>query len=190
MLRSHYGKQPGTPPGSSGGENRTPFIPSPSADQNISSDKDKDDDEVENYDERAPFIPLTIDSELDCDDELLVEIPFIDSPMTPSPSSWLLNADESIPSPGSLSTFLPPILSSKAIRPTSLSASSSPETPRKGVPTAVKKNSYVTNEIPSKGKVSFPYISSWDAEVNAPVQHCGLLQGDELIRALECGNFL
>lgn len=190
MLRSHYGNKPGTPPGSSGGENRTPFIPSPSADQNISSDKDKDDDEVENYDERAPFIPLTIDSELDCDDELLVEIPFIDSPMTPSPSSWLLNADESIPSPGSASTFLPPILSSKAIRPTSLSASSSPETARKGVLTAVKKNSYVTNEIPSKGKVSFPYVSSWDAEVNAPVQHCGLLQGDELIRALECGNFL
>lgn len=192
ILRDHYIQQP-TAAENSPADNRTPFIPSPSEDRKI-NDQDKNDDEEENYDERAPFIPLTIDSELDGDDPLLVEIPFIDSPMTPSPSSWLLNADESMPSPGGVVTSMP--APTKVPPPykkvTSLSASSSPVLARKEVPIAVKRNGYITNElhVASKGKGFFPNISSWDAEVNAPVQHCGLLQGEELLRALDFGDFL
>ena len=193
MLRSHYTKEPETSENNTA-DNRTPFIPSPSEDRKISSDKDKDDDDEENYDERAPFIPLSIvDSGLDCDDALLVEIPFIDSPMTPSPSSWLLNADESMPSPGGASTSMPAPTSTRPIaftKPPSFSASTSPVLARKEVPTAIKRNGYITNEMASRGKGFFPNISSWDAEVNAPVQHCGLLQGEELLRALDCGDFL
>lgn len=189
MLHSHYTK-PGTPENSTA-DNRTPFIPSPSEDRKISSDKGKDDDEDENYDERAPFIPLsTVDSELD-GDALLVEIPFIDSPMTPSPSSWLLDVDESMPSPGGPSISMAAPSSMRPIpykRPPSFSASSSPVMSRKEVPSAVKRNGYITNEMTSRGKGFFPNISSWDAEVNAPVQHSGLLQGEELLRALECGD--
>ena len=192
MLRSHYSsRQPSRPTENSSADNRTPFIPSPSEDLTITSDKEKDDEE-ENYDERAPFIPM-LDSGLGCDDELLVEIPFLDSPMTPSPSSWLLNVDESIPSPGIASSPMPAPVSTKVIphnRKTSLSASSSPVLLRKEVPTAIKRNGYVTNETASRGKGLFPNISSWDAEVNAPVQHSGLLQGEELLRALDCGDFL
>lgn len=192
ILRDHYIQQP-TAAENSPADNRTPFIPSPSEDRKI-NDQDKNDDEEENYDERAPFIPLTIDSELDGDDPLLVEIPFIDSPMTPSPSSWLLNADESMPSPGGVVTSMP--APTKVPPPykkvTSLSASSSPVLARKEVPIAVKRNGYITNElhVASKGKGFFPNISSWDAEVNAPVQQCGLLQGEELLRALDFGDFL
>ena len=170
---------------------RTPYIPSPNDDQRISGDKGKEThDEEENFDERAPFIPLSIvDSELDCDDDLLVEIPFIDSPMTPS--SWLLDADASIPSPGSVSATPPPSIrpTFSYSRPQSFSNSSSPVTGRKGIPTAVKRSAYVTNEVVSKGKGHFPNITPWDAEVNAPVQNT-LLQGEELLRALECGDFL
>lgn len=194
MLHSHYGlidsSQPSSPENSTT-ENRTPYIPAPSDDQKISADKEKEaQDEEENFDERAPFIPLSIvDSGLDCDNDLLVEIPFIDSPMTPS--SWLLNAEESIPSPGSVSMTPPPTgrPTISYSRPPSFSNSSSPVTSRKGIPTAVKRNGYVTNEVVSKGKAFFPNISSWEAEVNAPVQNT-LLQGEELLRALECGDFL
>ena len=101
LLQTHYGVTDDTPSPThlenSTTENRVPYIPSPSNDQNIDKGKVANEEE-ENFDERAPFIPLSImDSELDCDDDLLVEIPFLDSPMIPSPASWLLNADESIP---------------------------------------------------------------------------------------------
>lgn len=195
MLHSHYGLDSSQPSTTENGttDNRTPYIPSPSDDQKISADKEKEvQDEEENFDERAPFIPLSIvDSGLDCDDDLLVEIPFIDSPMTPS--SWLLDAEASIPSPGSVSTCItPPPTGRPTIsftRPPSFSNSSSPVTSRKGIPTAVKRNGYVTNEVVSKGKAFFPSLSSWEAELNAPVQNT-LLQGEELLRALECGDFL
>lgn len=191
MLHSHYGvmetPQPSSPENSTT-ENRIPYCPSPCDDQNISGDKEKEaNEDEENFDERAPFIPLSIvDSGLDCDDDLLVEIPFIDSPMTPS--SWLLNADESMPSPGSVSMTTPtPNRATTSYR--SFSNSSSPVMSRKGVPTAVKRSAYVTNEVASKGKGIFPNITTWDAEVNAPVQNT-LLQGEELLRALECADFL
>ncbi|KAJ7380478.1 hypothetical protein OS493_008939 [Desmophyllum pertusum] len=194
LLYSHYGvidtPRPSNPENSKT-ESRTPHIPSPNEDQKIDADKQTEaKDEEENFDERAPFIPLSIvDSGLDCDEELLVEIPFIDSPMTPS--SWLLNAEESIPSPGSTAMAPPPLNRPISYnRPPSFSTESSPVMSRKDiVPTAVKRNGYVTNEIVSKGKGFFPYITPWDAEVNAPVQNT-LLQGDELLRALECGDFL
>lgn len=189
MLRNHYSQQPNGAENSTA-DSRTPFIPSPSEDRKISSGKENAEEEEENYDERAPFIPLSIDDELE-DDALLVEIPFIDSPMTPSPSSWLLNADESIPSPGSVTMCMPaPTNPIPYKRVTSFSASSSPVTSRKEVPVAVKRNGYITNEIASKGKGFFPNISSWDAEVNAPIHQSGLLQGEELLRALECADFL
>lgn len=119
-----------------------------------------------------------------------MEIPFIDSPMMPSPSSWLLNADESIPFPGSAAISMPaPTKAVPRKKVTSLSASSSPVVPRKEVPIAVKRNGYITNDMASKGKALFPGISSWDAEVNAPVQQFDLLQGEELLEALDCGDF-
>ena len=189
MLHYHYSHQP-TGAENSPGDMRTPFIPSPSEDRRISSDKENTEEEEENYDERAPFIPLSIDDELG-DDALLVEIPFINSPMTPSPSSWLLNADESIPSPGSASICFPaPASPIPHKRVTSFSASSSPVVQRKEVPAAVKRNGYITNETVSNGKGFFPNISSWDAEVNAPIHQSGLLQGEELLRALECIDFI
>lgn len=191
ILSDHYSilQQPRAAE-SSPGDNRTPFIPSPSEDRKINPDQGKSDEEEENYDERAPFIPLSIDdSQLD-DNDLLVEIPFIDSPMMPSPSSWLLNADESIPFPGSAANSMPaPTKAVPRKKVTSLSASSSPVVPRKEVPIAVKRNGYITNDMASKGKALFPSISSWDAEVNAPVQQFDLLQGEELLEALDCGDF-
>lgn len=191
ILSDHYSipQQPRAAE-SSPGDNRTPFIPSPSEDRKINPDQGKSDEEEENYNERAPFIPLSIDdSQLD-DNDLLVEIPFIDSPMMPSPSSWLLNADESIPSPGSAAISMPaPTKTVPRKKVTSLSASSSPVVPRKEVPIAVKRNGYITNDMASKGKALFPSISSWDAEVNAPVQQFDLLQGEELLEALDCGDF-
>lgn len=55
---------------------------------------------------------------------------------------------------------------------------------------AVKRNGYVTNETGYKEKALFPNISPWEAEVNAPVQNINLLQGEDLLEALECGDFL
>ena len=173
---------------------RAPFIPSPGEDLKVTADKEHKvtGDDEENFDERAPFIPLSfVDSGLDCEDDLLVEIPFIDSPMTPSPTSWLFDADQSIPSPESM---FPPTTQLKRPptfkKPQSLSASSSPVLSRKDLPAAIKRNSYVTNDLPSKGKSFFPGITQWDAEVNAPVQTSSLLQGEELLKALECGDFI
>lgn len=83
ILSDHYSipQQPRAAE-SSPGDNRTPFIPSPSEDRKINPDQGKSDEEEENYNERAPFIPLSIDdSQLD-DNDLLVEIPFIDSPLS------------------------------------------------------------------------------------------------------------
>lgn len=191
LLQTHYGFMDTPCPSNvenSPAEHRTPYIPSPSDDQKIDKEKEAHEEE-ENFDERAPFIPLSImDSELDCDDDLLVEIPFLDSPMTPSPSSWFLNAEESIPSPGS-AVMLPPLCPPPYNRRPSLSTSSSPVMARKDIPTAVKRNGYVTNETAYRGKALFPNITTWDAEVNAPVQN-HLLQGEELLRALECADFL
>lgn len=193
LLQTHYGVTDDTPSPThlenSTTENRVPYIPSPSNDQNIDKGKVANEEE-ENFDERAPFIPLSImDSELDCDDDLLVEIPFLDSPMIPSPSSWLLNADESIPSPGS-AVMLPPAKPLSCYHRPSLSNSCSPVLSRKEIPTAIKRNGYVTNEMAHKGKALFPNISTWEAEVNAPVQNINLLQGDDLLEALECVDFL
>lgn len=193
LLQTHYGVTDDFPSPTqsenSTAENRVPYIPSPSNDQNIDKGKVANEEE-ENFDERAPFIPLSImDSELDCDDNLIVEIPFLDSPMIPSPSSWLLNADESIPSPGS-SVMLPPANPPPYNCRPSLSNSSSPVLNRKEIPMAVKRNGYVTNETAYKGKALFPNISPWEAEVNAPVQNINLLQGEDLLEALECGDFL
>lgn len=190
ILSDHYtiSRQPGVVENSPG-DYRTPFIPSPSEDLKINADQEKTDEDEENYDERAPFIPLSID-DTELEDDLLVEIPFIDSPMTPSPSSWLLNADESIPSPGAAAIISMPAPTKAAPhkKVTSLSASSSPIVSRKEVPSAVKRNGYITNDMASRGKGFFPSISSWDAEVNLPVQQFDLLQGEDLLKALDCGD--
>lgn len=161
-------------------EDSAPFLPSPSTDKHlmkIKEEKDdfsmrdeEEDDDDENLHGRAPFIPPPFtDTGLTCDDDMLTDVSFGDS------SCWLDgNAIKSFYiSPGKLKRTSQ-----------SLSALSSPVSMRK-VPDSIRRNGYITNDLVSSQRVSFPSVTQFDAEVNAPVQSCNLLQGDELLTALD-----
>jgi hypothetical protein len=132
-------------------------------------DEEEEEDD-ENLHGRAPFIPPPFtDAGLMCDDEMLTDVSFGDS------SCWLDGS-------AIKSSYLTPGKPKKALQ--SLSALSSPVALRK-VPDSIRRNGYITNDLVSTQRVCFPSVTQFDAEVNAPVQSCNLLQGDELLTALD-----
>lgn len=190
----HYGIAPiETPPLSPAGDEQTmdesstiepadlessaPYLPSPSADKNLIQIKeeresiDGEDDENDMQD-RAPFIPPpNTDAGLMCDDEMLADVAIGDT------SCWLDGS--------ALKTSYPSLGKLKRISQ-SLSARTSPVSVRR-VPESIRRNGYITNELTSNGdgQVYFPSVTQIDAEVNAPVQSCNLLQGADLLTALD-----
>ncbi|XP_031570758.1 endothelial PAS domain-containing protein 1-like [Actinia tenebrosa] len=159
-------------------EDSAPFLPSPSTDKHlmkIKEEKDdcsmkdeEEDDDDENLHGRAPFIPPPFtDTGLTCDDDMLTDVSFGDS------SCWLDGS--------AIKSFY---TSSGKLKRASQSLSSSPVSVRK-VPDNIRRNGYITNDLVSTQRVLFPSVTQFDAEVNAPVQSCNLLQGDELLTALD-----
>ena len=133
-----------------------------------------DDDDVD-LAERAPFIPLN-DAELIINDEILAEIEYMDSPICPP--SWL-DEDSQQGGIGDKHRQRPvSILSGKK------SAAFSAAT-RKLFPPTGKKSNFI--ELLSGRASFFPVISDSEMEVSAPVQSTNLLQGEELLKALDQG---
>nr|AII22158.1 hypoxia inducible factor [Nematostella vectensis] len=152
----------------------------PSSEESTEDSKESEEseavDESNELQNRAPYIPPpTGDAALMCDSGLLEEISFADSPLVMP--SWL-DGDEllhvrrvTIPqqtAQKSLSNGPSPILSRKRF-----------------LPDAIRRNGYITNDMLTGVKALFPYVTQSDAEVNAPVQSCNLLQGSDLLTALD-----
>ena len=131
------------------------------------------DDDNDNVDlsERAPFIPL-VDAELMINDEILAEIEFMDSPICPP--SWL--DEDSQSGIGEKGKARSHCLSER--RSAAFSAAT-----RKLCPPTGKKSNFM--ELVSGRGSFFPAVTRTDMEVNAPVQSCKLLQGEDLLRALD-----
>ena len=186
----HFEQYTDTPQMSPVSEDRAPSIPSPDKDESLQCQQKEGKGHgktivqcEENFDERAPFIPPPGgDAGLEIDNEMLLEIPFMDSPMTPS-FSWLLDGDLSLdsegPTPSSTDTVLP-LLDFKPENQSTLA--------RKTIPTAERKSAYAPNDL-LRGKL-LPFVTTHDAEVNAPVGPSYMLRGEELLRALDCDNFV
>lgn len=135
---------------------------------------DDDDDDID-LSERAPFIPL-VDAELMINDEILAEIEFMDSPICPP--SWLDEDSQSSVGEKGRARAVPPCLSER--RSVAFSAAT-----RKLCPPSGKKSNFI--ELVSGRGSFFPAVTRFDMEVNAPVQSCKLLQGEDLLSALDQG---
>ena len=119
----------------------------------------------ENFDERAPFIPLPdVDAALEMDDETLMDIPFLSSPF-----SWL--TEEDIP------------VDKGRVTPTT-SEQTTEMGPQNNAGYLMGKEAQ--GLLNSAGKC-VPLVTQVDAEVNAPLEANYLLQGEDLLRALESG---
>lgn len=155
-------------------EASAPFLPSPSSDKRLTQVKEEKesnfgDEDEEDMQERAPFIPPPFtDSGLMCDDEMLADVAIGDT------SCWLDGSalKTSYITPGKIKK-----------PPQSLSARSSPVSLRK-IPESIRRNGYITNDL-GNNQVYLPSVTQVDAEMNAPVQSCNLLQGAELLTALD-----
>ena len=154
--------------------NRTPAIPSPEEDEVLQYAVGTVDDDGKNFDERAPFIPLPEEDDAgsDLNSELLAELPFLDSPV--SPFSWLMDDDISFDK-----DCAAPFTSQPAFPPAKQSPGKASTLPGKAV--------LLANQPPTSGKF-LPVLSEFDAQVNAPVEDSSLLEGMDLFRALELAN--
>lgn len=114
---------------------------------------------------------LIVDLELDCDDDLLVEIFFIDLLMILL--LWLFDVEASIFFLGSVFTCIILLLIGRFIiffiRLLSFFNSFLLVIFRKGILIVVKRNGYVTNEVVFKGKVFFLSFLLWEVEFNVLV---------------------
>lgn len=181
-IREHYGFT-NTPPASPScvePAEQTETVAegdSPTVDDSKASKEESmhvSDDEEVDLSERAPFIPLN-DAELIINDELLAEIEFMDSPICPP--SWL---DEEV-HPGGIGEKNKTRVGSSFLSGKKSAAFSAAT--RKLFPPTGKKSNFI--ELLSGRGAFFPVFSETEMEVNAPVQSSKLLQGDELLKALD-----